>query len=293
LDEQLLLTLPHRQFVFSIPKALRIFFRHDQKLFASVSSLIFSLIRQFYRLAAGSPLLSTASIIALQPFGDFLRPNAHWHALVLEGGFSPDGRFLFLPIHDTQKLTEIFRRALITEKFASTLLCWKNSGFSVDNRVRIGAEDHSARVALAQYIARAPLSMDKLSYLPSQGTVRYTSDFNPAVGDTTKVWEARDFIAASTLFIRRAAAVAASARRREPPLRESVVFAISVCTPPAVAGSGPSGIMWSVTPLRGGRNFTARKIKILLLSRPPALCPSPLAAPHGRGSSRRSTRSTH
>jgi hypothetical protein len=71
LDEQLLLTLPHRQFVFSIPsggspsapkarggespKALRIFFRHDQKLFAAVSSLIFSLIRQFYRLAAGSP----------------------------------------------------------------------------------------------------------------------------------------------------------------------------------------------------------------------------------------------
>jgi hypothetical protein len=141
------------------PKALRVFFRHDQKLFASVSSLIFSLIRQFYRLAAGSPLLSTASIIALQPFGDFLRPNAHWHALVLEGGFSPDGRFLFLPIHDTQKLTEIFRRALIklflskaliTEEFASTLLCWKHSCFSVDNRVRIGAEDHSARVALAQ-----------------------------------------------------------------------------------------------------------------------------------------------
>jgi hypothetical protein len=33
MDEQLLLTLPHRQFVFSIPKALRIFFRCDQKLF--------------------------------------------------------------------------------------------------------------------------------------------------------------------------------------------------------------------------------------------------------------------
>ena len=124
--------LPHRQFVFSIPKALRIFFRHDQRLFAAVSSLIFSLIRQFYRLAAGSPQLASSAIVAFQPFGDFLRANAHWHALVLEGGFSPDGRFLFLPIHDTQKLTEAFRRAviklllskrLITEEFASTLLC--------------------------------------------------------------------------------------------------------------------------------------------------------------------------
>jgi hypothetical protein len=43
--------------------------------------------------------------------------------------------------------------------------------------------------------------MDKLSYLPSQGTVRYTSDFNPAIGDTIKTWDVRDFIAAATLFI--------------------------------------------------------------------------------------------
>jgi len=160
LDEQLLLNLPHRQFVFSIPKALRVFFRHDQRLFASVSSLIFSLIRQFYRLASGSPLLTTASVIAFQPFGDFLPPNAHWHAIVLEGGFSPNGRFLFLPIHDTRKLCEAFRRAvlklllskaLITEEFTTTLLCGKNSGFSVDNEVRINGADHKTRVALAQY----------------------------------------------------------------------------------------------------------------------------------------------
>jgi hypothetical protein len=63
----------------------------------------------------------TKGIASIQPFGDFLRPNAHWHALVLEEGFSPDGRFLFLRIQNTQKLTEIFRRALITEEFASTL----------------------------------------------------------------------------------------------------------------------------------------------------------------------------
>jgi hypothetical protein len=26
--------------------------------------------------------------------------------------------------------------------------------------------------------------MEKLTYMPSQGTLRYTSDFNPAIGDT-------------------------------------------------------------------------------------------------------------
>ena len=33
LAEQLLLTLPHRQFVFTLPKALRVFLRYDQRLF--------------------------------------------------------------------------------------------------------------------------------------------------------------------------------------------------------------------------------------------------------------------
>ena len=31
--------------------------------------------------------------------------------------------------------------------------------------------------------------------------VRYTSNYNPAIGDTIKIWDARDFIAAATLFI--------------------------------------------------------------------------------------------
>jgi len=35
-DEQLLLTLPHRQFVFTLPKALRVFLRQDQRLFADL-----------------------------------------------------------------------------------------------------------------------------------------------------------------------------------------------------------------------------------------------------------------
>lgn len=209
LADHLLLALPHRQFVFSIPKALRVFFRHDQKLFAPVSSLIFSMISEFYSLTAGKPITS-AGVLSFQPFGDLLRANAHWHAIILEGGFDPDGMFLFLPIHDTQKLTECFRRRLIkfflsknliSEDFASTLLCWKNSGFSVNNSVRIGAEDHKARIALAQYIARPPLSLAKLTYEPFAGKIIFHTSFNPALGENVKVWDALQFIALATQFI--------------------------------------------------------------------------------------------
>ena len=43
--------------------------------------------------------------------------------------------------------------------------------------------------------------MAKLTYLPSQATVRYSSAFTPAIGDSNREWSARDLIADATLFI--------------------------------------------------------------------------------------------
>ena len=63
LTNKVLLELPHRRFVFTMPKALRPFFRHDRRLFADVSRLIYAIIREFYAEAAGRPLL-TGLIIA-------------------------------------------------------------------------------------------------------------------------------------------------------------------------------------------------------------------------------------
>ena len=148
--------------------------------------------------------------MAYQPFGDLLRFNSHWHALILEGGFNAEGQFVFLPIHDTQKLTECFRRRviglflrknLIAESFSETLLSWRHSGFSVDNSVRLAGDDHKARVSLAQYIARAPLSLEKLSYDELDGKALYHSTYNPYLGENLKVWDALDFLALATSFI--------------------------------------------------------------------------------------------
>jgi len=181
LDERLLLALPHRQFVFTMPKALRGFLRHDQRLFAYLARLIFNLITQFYSAAAGTPI-TTAAVVAYQPFGDSLRFNPHFHALILEGGFDSAGQFYYLPISDTTSMAECLRRRsialflkldLITQQFAETLRCWKHSGFSVDNSVRLDGGDHKARQALAQYIARAPLSLQKVSYDRPGGNVLY------------------------------------------------------------------------------------------------------------------------
>jgi hypothetical protein len=209
LDERLLLALPHRQFVFTLPKALRVFLRHDQRLFAHLARLIFNLIAQFYATAAGKPI-TTAAVVAPQPFGDSLRFNPHFHALILEGGFDSAGQFYYLPIHDTARFAECLRQRtiglflkldLITQQFAETLLCWKHSGFSVDNSVRLDGGDHKARQALAQYIARAPLSLQKLTYDRPGGRVLYHTAYNPYFKQNTTLWNATDFIAALTQFI--------------------------------------------------------------------------------------------
>jgi hypothetical protein len=167
------------------------------------------LIAEFYRTAAAKSI-STAAAGAYQPFGDSLRFNPHFHALILEGGFDSTGQFYHLPIHDTACLAECLRRrtiglflklGLITQQFAETLLCWRHSGFSVDNSVRLDGGHHKARQALAQYIARAPLSLQKLSYDRLGGKVIYHTAYNPYFKQNTTLWDAMDFIAALTQFV--------------------------------------------------------------------------------------------
>ncbi len=99
-----------------------------------------------------------------------MRFNSHWHGIILEVGFNIQGNFIFIPIHAMDKMTECFRRRvirffldkeLITEAFASNLLSWKNSGFSIDASLRLYGSDDKVRESIAQYLVRPPLSLNK------------------------------------------------------------------------------------------------------------------------------------
>ena len=172
LTEEVLLNLPHRQFVFALPKALRIFFRHDRRLFGHVSRLIYRIIQEFYRQAAGRPI-RTGVITAHQTFGDMLRWNPHFHSIVLEGGFDEQGTFVYIPLGHLETLTELLRRRVIAllvarklldRRFARNMLSWRHSGFSVDNSVRI--LDRGVQRSLAEYISRPAISLKKICYEP-------------------------------------------------------------------------------------------------------------------------------
>jgi hypothetical protein len=77
---EVMFKLPHRQFVFTISKCLRPYFFYNHTLFFDILHLIFDLIREYYDEVAGKPIYSPL-ILSHQTFGDFSRPNPHWHGI--------------------------------------------------------------------------------------------------------------------------------------------------------------------------------------------------------------------
>jgi hypothetical protein len=121
LSENLPLTLPHRQFVWTIPKALRVFLRHDRELFADLGRLLFDIPRGFFCQAAGRSL-RCAMVSSHQTFSEFHRAG---------GWLRPA------------------RRALLNRVFARKIPARQHSGFSIESGTRI--LDQSTREAPYQY----------------------------------------------------------------------------------------------------------------------------------------------
>ena len=123
-------------------------------------------------------------ILFVQTFGDLLTFNPHIHVLAADGVFRADGAFVVLPAIPVKLLEGGFRSEVlkllvaegaIGERLSASLLAWRHSGFSVHNGVRVPAGDIEGRKKLAQYMLRAPLSLEKMTYLPDAGMVVYRS----------------------------------------------------------------------------------------------------------------------
>jgi len=182
LEDEVLAPVPHRQYVFTVPRALRGHFRRDRRLLGELCRLCARLLGRFYRSAdrRGRP----GFVLYVQTFGDLVTFNPHIHALVADGVFLPDGTFRVLPALPEAALTEALRRAVlallvrrgvIDADFATRLLGWRHSGFSVHNQVRIRAGDAEGRRHLARYMNRAPLALEKMRYQAESGMVIYRS----------------------------------------------------------------------------------------------------------------------
>ena len=105
-------------------------------------------------------------------------------------------------------MVEVFRRRgikllldrkLLNEGFARNLLCWKHSGFSIDNSVRI--LDESSQESLAEYIARPPISLKKIRYEPFKGKVLFHTKYSEYFKQNVLLFDVLDFLAELTQHI--------------------------------------------------------------------------------------------
>ena len=122
LSENVLLRLPHRQFVFTVPKILRLYFKNDRNLFADISKIIFFIVNDYYSGAAKIDLKS-AAVVSHQTYGDILRHNPHWHCIILEGGIDENNSFHYLPIKDTVGVPTSFKAHRIIQTEGNKIFC--------------------------------------------------------------------------------------------------------------------------------------------------------------------------
>jgi len=142
--EELLLNVPHRQVVFTIPKMLRIFFKYNRRLLGSLCRCALRSLTRYFEVLTGSEL-KPGVIAAIQTFGSRINLHTHLHFLVTEGGVDKAGLFHKVPRINDSRLASLFGREvladlvhkeLLSPEWAERLLSWRHTGFNVHSRVR-------------------------------------------------------------------------------------------------------------------------------------------------------------
>ncbi len=141
LCSNILKKVPHRHFVFSIPKILRIYFLFNRNLLKKLSRISWEVIGNYYSSTCKKDGASPAAVAVIQTFGDYLSFNTHMHILAADGCFGNDGFFYAPSISiDTASLEKLFvhkifkmllKKGLISERIIDLILSWHHTGFGV------------------------------------------------------------------------------------------------------------------------------------------------------------------
>jgi hypothetical protein len=201
LCEEVLKAVPHRQFVFSIPKILPRYFLYDRSLLSGLSRCGWESLKVFFQDAFYEEGAVPGAVVAIQSFGDFLGFSPHLHILCSDGCFYGEGTFRVAPRFETKPLEEIFRlrvfkmllsKGKITEDMVDMVMKWRHSGFNVFCGDRIQPGDDKAMENLARYIVRASFSQERMTYVKDESKVIYQSKD----GKEEKTFDALEWLAA-------------------------------------------------------------------------------------------------
>ena len=177
--------MPHRQIVLTIPKRLRAYCLYRRRLLGEIARVAARTVTAAIRTPTGERELAVGIVACLQTHGSRANWYPHLHLLVIDGEFRPDGTFVAWPAHDTARLTEALRRAVLRlfvrlELFdaaqAAGMLTWPHSGFHVHTAVWSPEDDRAFATRLARYCARNPVALERLTDERIAKAVTYRSD---------------------------------------------------------------------------------------------------------------------
>ena len=202
--ETLLLDVPHRQVVLTIPKTLRIFFKFRRRLLGELCRAAVRTLTVYFEALAGEEIVPGV-IVAVQTFGDRINFHPHPHFLVTEGGADKESVFHRVSSFDDARLAELFAREvlrllvgreLLSPEWAERILSWPYSGFNVHSLVRAKTKPEAERVG--KYMLRPILALERLTLLEGEGKVGYR---HGEKGAELETMDYREFIARVTSHI--------------------------------------------------------------------------------------------
>ncbi len=204
LSEYLLLGVPHRQVVFTIPKMVSPFFKYRRSLLGDLCLCGVTTITKYMETCTGSHLMPGV-VAVIQTFGNRLNFHPHLHFVVTEGGRSTNGHFCPVPVFNDTAIARIFAhevlsllvgRDLISPETAGKILSWRHTGFNVHSKVRTTTPKEAQRVA--RYMAKPILALSRLAFDEDQGKVIY--QYGKSDGEREEM-DYLDFIARLTTHI--------------------------------------------------------------------------------------------
>ncbi len=87
LFEEVLKYVPHRQWAFSIPKRLRVYFMTNRRMLSKLSRCAWKVLSTYLKAGMRYDDSAPGGVIAVQTFGDFQNFNPHLHIIATDGCF--------------------------------------------------------------------------------------------------------------------------------------------------------------------------------------------------------------
>jgi ribosomal protein S27E len=204
--------VPHRQWVFSIPKRLRIYFMMDRRLLAKLSRCAWKVLSRYLKQTVAYEDAVPGAVIAVQSFGDFLGFNSHLHVIGTDGCFYGNGSFKTCPTPNPKDLEDLFRyevfkmlkaESKITDVIIENMMNWRHSGFNVYCGNAIWPHNEDGLENLARYIIRASFSQERMTYVAAQDSFDGIAKviYESKDGKSSKKFEALDWLAQLTTHI--------------------------------------------------------------------------------------------